>query len=200
MSPKWLSGIFSSPAPPKVKIDLTAQKTQYVLGEKIAGDFKIVSDEEFDVTQAIVWLTCKEDIKKSRTIGNQYGIQQSEYWDSGVTYSTSCVLFGAVHIPMGFRAAYPYSLAIASAAKETIYSVDHYVKWFLCGALELRSRPKIQTTVYEVQVGRPQINQGSNIVMKEVEREIVLIPCSYCNSLMPQTVLFCPNCGARRKT
>jgi len=180
MSPKWLSGIFSSPAPPKARIDLTAQKTQYVLWEKITGDFKIVSDEEFDVTQAIVWLTCKEDIKKSRTIGNQYSIQQSEYWDSGVTYSTSCVLFGADHIPIGFRAAYPDSLAIASAAKETVYSVDHYVKWFLCGALEMRARP--------------------NIVMKEVEREIVLISCSYCNSLMPQTAIFCPNCGARRKT
>lgn len=34
---------------------------------------------------------------------------------------------------------------------------------------------------------------------KELIKEIVMIPCSYCGGLMPQTVTFCPNCGARRK-
>jgi len=36
-------------------------------------------------------------------------------------------------------------------------------------------------------------------VVREVIKEVVLIPCSYCGSLMPQTSVFCPNCGARRK-
>lgn len=31
-----------------------------------------------------------------------------------------------------------------------------------------------------------------------ITREVVLIPCNYCQSLMPQTSVFCPNCGARR--
>jgi len=38
--------------------------------------------------------------------------------------------------------------------------------------------------------------------LKEKEtviKEIVLIPCAYCGSLMPQTSIFCPYCGARRK-
>ncbi len=34
---------------------------------------------------------------------------------------------------------------------------------------------------------------------KEIIKEIVLIPCQYCGSLIPQTSLFCNNCGARRK-
>lgn len=34
---------------------------------------------------------------------------------------------------------------------------------------------------------------------KEVIREVVMIPCEYCGSLMPQTALFCSNCGAGRK-
>lgn len=33
-----------------------------------------------------------------------------------------------------------------------------------------------------------------------VTREVVMIPCAYCGNLMPQTSIFCPNCGARRKT
>ena len=34
---------------------------------------------------------------------------------------------------------------------------------------------------------------------KEIIKEIVMIPCQYCGSLMPQTSLFCNNCGAKRK-
>jgi len=32
-----------------------------------------------------------------------------------------------------------------------------------------------------------------------VIKEVVMIPCAYCKSLMPQTSTFCPHCGARRK-
>jgi len=35
-------------------------------------------------------------------------------------------------------------------------------------------------------------------VVKEVRQEVVMIPCRYCNGLMPDTSLFCPNCGAKR--
>ena len=38
------------------------------------------------------------------------------------------------------------------------------------------------------------------LVSREVvTKEVVMIPCEYCKSLMPQTSTFCPNCGARRK-
>jgi hypothetical protein len=37
-------------------------------------------------------------------------------------------------------------------------------------------------------------------IQKEViTKEIVMLPCGYCGGLMPQTSLFCPNCGAKRK-
>jgi len=34
---------------------------------------------------------------------------------------------------------------------------------------------------------------------KEIIKEIVMIPCQYCGSLIPQTSLVCGNCGAGRK-
>lgn len=34
---------------------------------------------------------------------------------------------------------------------------------------------------------------------KEIIKEVVMIPCQYCGSLMPQTTLSCSNCGAGRK-
>ena len=44
-----------------------------------------------------------------------------------------------------------------------------------------------------------QVNVQSPALQKEVHKEVVMIPCKYCGSLMPQTSTFCPNCGARRK-
>jgi transcription elongation factor Elf1 len=38
-------------------------------------------------------------------------------------------------------------------------------------------------------------------IVKEKEtiiKEIVMIPCKYCGALMPQTAIFCSNCGAKR--
>ena len=45
----------------------------------------------------------------------------------------------------------------------------------------------------------PQEQNPAIIREKETIREVVLIPCAYCSGLMPQTAIFCPNCGARRK-
>ena len=36
--------------------------------------------------------------------------------------------------------------------------------------------------------------------VKEIIKEVVMVPYSYCGGLMPQTATFCPNCGARRKS
>jgi hypothetical protein len=41
-----------------------------------------------------------------------------------------------------------------------------------------------------------------SVVTKEKEtivKEVVMIPCKYCGGLMPQTSVYCPNCGAKRK-
>jgi hypothetical protein len=87
------------------------------------------------------------------------------------------------------------------AAKETCYSVDRYVKWFLSSVFDVKGRPDLQLTTYEVMVERHEAPQATAApVVKEVVKEVVLIPCSYCGSLMPQSSVFCPNCGARRKT
>jgi hypothetical protein len=50
----------------------------------------------------------------------------------------------------------------------------------------------------EDQISMREIPQP--IKEKEViTKEIVMVKCEYCGSLMPQTATFCPNCGARRR-
>jgi hypothetical protein len=45
------------------------------------------------------------------------------------------------------------------------------------------------------------ITSGPTIqLVKETVREVVMIPCTYCGALMPQTSRQCPDCGASRKT
>ncbi|MGO8805785.1 MAG: zinc-ribbon domain-containing protein [Candidatus Bathyarchaeia archaeon] len=199
MSPKWLSNRSDKPTAPNATLQLSAEKTQYVLGDHVKGGIKIVSQEEFDVNQAIVCLSCNENIRRNQVWSNQFGVQQSEYWENAVTYSTTFKLFDLVHIPQGFSANYQYDLEISPAATPTIYTIDHYAKWLLAAVLQVKDRPNIPTQNYEIQVEKPVNGQAVPIVTKEVEREIVLVPCSYCGSLMPQTALFCPNCGARKK-
>ncbi len=201
MCPNWLSNILS-PAwatAPKARVELYADKHQCLLGEKVTGKIKIVSDEEFVVNQVTVRLSCNESIKKTRMWSSQYGTQQNEYWDKAQVYSGSCKIFGPSTIPQGFQGSYNYAIDVSFAARETLYSIDHNVKWLLVALIESNGRPNIQTQEYEVQVARPQTNLNSPTIMKEVTREVVLIPCSYCGGLMPQTSVFCPNCGARRK-
>jgi len=41
--------------------------------------------------------------------------------------------------------------------------------------------------------------QDEKVIEKEIIKEIVMVPCVYCGSLMPQTALFCSTCGAGRK-
>ena len=48
------------------------------------------------------------------------------------------------------------------------------------------------------------VSQGVQVqaipIQKEViTKEVVMLPCNYCGGLMPQTSLFCPNCGASKK-
>lgn len=60
---------------------------------------------------------------------------------------------------------------------------------------------KLETRQFNQKISPPvQVNVQSPVLQKEVHKEIVMIPCKYCGSMMPQTSAFCPNCGARRKS
>lgn len=49
------------------------------------------------------------------------------------------------------------------------------------------------------QIDRREIPPPTAKEKEVVTKEIVLIKCEYCGSLMPQTATFCPNCGAKRR-
>ena len=185
--------------PLNAQLSLTAEKSQCDLGSQLKGTIRLCSDEEFDARQLIVQLACVETVRQTGFV--QFGLlplQSVSSFNNVEIYKDWRVMFGTVRVPKGFDTTYSYTLNISAGAKETFYSAEHSVRWQLCAILEASNHPNIQTPTYEVQVAKPQINQPPTI-MKEITREVILIQCPYCNGLMPQTSLFCPNCGAKRK-
>jgi hypothetical protein len=198
---KWLTNKLN---PPRARIALTTQKNEYALGEEVKGDFQIVSEEEFEVERIAVNLSCCEDLRKTRTVTTQVGDtqkhRQEQYWDQAELYSDKFVVCNAALIPQGFSAKYPFTLRIPTVARETYYSVDNNVKWWMTATVRVRGRPSIEAENREILVAKQQPPPPPpQMVSKETIREVVLIPCAYCSGLMPQTSVFCPNCGARRR-
>jgi hypothetical protein len=55
------------------------------------------------------------------------------------------------------------------------------------------------SSIYGVRVASS--STGSTVqVVRETIKEIVMVACAYCHSLIPQTSLRCPHCGATRKS
>ena len=68
---------------------------------------------------------------------------------------------------------------------------------FLIYYLERIDRPRELAKVSRDEAAN---NASERVKEKEVIiKEIVMIPCQYCGGLIPQTAVFCPNCGAKRK-
>lgn len=52
-----------------------------------------------------------------------------------------------------------------------------------------------RTPRFRTHVNTSTVTKEKEIIVKEV----VMIPCNYCGGLMPQTAIYCPHCGAKRK-
>jgi hypothetical protein len=97
----------------------------------------------------------------------------------------------------GLNKDFPFMFKMPLTGRETYHSVDTNVRWSVTALMKIRKRKSIHAHGGgEILVAKPTVSATPT---KEVVREVVLIPCAYCGGLMPQTSVFCPNCGARRK-
>ena len=184
---------------PKAKLSLKTEKHEFVLGEEVKGSVEIKSEEELDIEGITVHLYCSDTVTKTRMVSetNDEGEEErheEEYEDEASLHSDSLKVCNEMHIPQGFFFGYPFSFKLPSYGRETYHSVDSNLEWGLWALMKVKGRPSTRNEGgCEIIVAKPSVTQ------KEVIREVVLIQCSYCGGLMPQSSLFCPNCGARRK-
>lgn len=190
-------GLFGRFTRPRARLSLKTEKYELFFGEEVKGFAEINSAEEFDIEGIWVFLVCRESIKKTRRIlvegdrGRKHW-EDKEYWDTATLYSDCVKACNEMHVSQGLLLGVPFALKLPSLGRETYHSVDRNLRWEISATMKIKQRRSIET-MYEVIVAKPSATQ------KEVLREVVLIPCSYCGGLIPQTPLVCPNCGARRK-
>lgn len=187
---------------PELKMSPLVNKTELCLGDEIKGQLEVKSGTEIDIEEIWLELRCIESKKKisryQEVIDDDLVWQEEEYWDEDNIYNDSfshLSLSRNIHANVGFDKKFPFMVKIPSYGRETYHSVDHTVKWSLNYYMAVRGYkiPFRSKGGGEIFVIKPPVSD------KEVVREVVLIPCAYCSGLMPQTSIFCPNCGARRK-
>jgi len=56
------------------------------------------------------------------------------------------------------------------------------------------------SSIYLARAKNRTSNQDEKVIKEKITvKEIIMVPCVYCGSLMPQTGMFCSTCGAGRK-
>ncbi len=192
---KKLTGRFTKP---KASVSLTIPKSTFELGEDLKGAIVVSSQEEIDATESRAELRCVEKKKREKS---EYDERRKRtvrrvYWDQAILHSENPRATGALHLAPGFNKTFPFSVNIPAGGRESYDSVDGGVTWSIKGVVAIDGRPDVTSETMELQVVRPA---AAPTVVKEIVKEVVMIPCEYCGTLMPQTASACPNCGATRK-
>jgi|SRR5208337_528039 len=175
------------PTKPKAELSTVVSKNELFLGDELKGILRVKSEEELDVENIRVYLRCTESVAV-------WDEENGEDWDEANLYNVYFQVSGSMHVTIGFNKEFPFVFKLPSiGGRETYHSVHHYVEWLLSSEMKVKGRWSIGEEETAILVAKRPASD------KEVIREVVLIPCAYCSGLMPQTSIFCPNCGARRK-
>jgi len=182
---------------PKASVSLTVPKSTFELGEDLKGAITVSCQDEFDATEVRAELRCIEKKKKERWEYNEQRKRNVRrvYWDRATLHSADPEASGKLHMLPGFKKTFPIKVNIPAGGRESFDGMDANVTWSIKGVVAIKGRPDVTSETIELQVIRAA---AAPTVVKE--KEVVMIPCEYCESLMPETATSCPNCGAPRKT
>lgn len=189
-------GLFKRFKKPKSSVSLTIPKRTFGLGEDLKGAITVSCEEEFDATEVRAELRCIEKRRRERWERDDRGRNvRRVYWDQATLHSANPKASDKLHMIPGFKKTFPINVNIPAGGRESFDGLDSNVTWSIKGVVAIKGRPDVTSETIELQVIRPAAGPA---VVKE--KEVVMVPCEYCGSLMPQTATSCPNCGATRKT
>lgn len=189
-------GFFKRFTKPKASISLTIPKTTVELGDDLKGAIAVSCQEEFDATEVRAELRCIEKRRRERMVYDENLKREVRrvYWDVATLHSADPKASGEFHLVPGFNKTFPVSVSIPAGGRESFDGLDANITWSIKGVVAIKGRPDVTSETAELQVIRPA---GGPSAAKE--KEVVMIPCEYCASLMPDTATSCPNCAAPRK-
>lgn len=180
---------------PKATVTLTTPENTLELGEDLKGAIAVSSQDEFDATQVRAELRCVEKVRRERVEYDEERDREVRrvYWDTATLRSSDLKASGELHLIPGFRKTFPVRVNIPAGGRESFDGVDSSVTWTIKGVVAIKGRPDVTSKTMELQVIRTAVGRTAR------EKEVVMVPCEYCETLMPQTASFCPNCGAARR-
>lgn len=182
---------------PKARIAVQLSRGSFALGENVEGTLLVSSDEDFDAKEIRCEIQSVEEAKRVKSIYDETAKREvmKEVSESATLYSAKPTVTGPLHLTRGFSQAFPFSLNLPAGLRPTFKSLDSSITWSIKAVVGIEGRPDVTSATVEIQVTQPSPAQ---VREKEIVREIVMIPCKYCNALMPQTDITCPHCGAKR--
>ena len=185
--------------PPKANISLKLNRTSFALGENVEGTLTISSSEDFQATEIRCEIECVEEAKRLKQVYDErfHSCIEKQFNESATLYSARPAVSGPLKMNNGYAGTFPFSVNIPAGGRPTYKSVEDNVTWLIKGVIAIDGRPDITSMKTEIQVLQPSAAPAGAVV-KEVIREVVMIPCKYCGAFMQQTETVCPNCGAKR--
>lgn len=183
---------------PDVDVILKLNNYGVALGDALEGTVTVTPKEDFDSTETRIEIQCTEQAKVMKSVYDSEAKHNvpKEVTESACLFSARPSLQGPTRMANGQAKELPVKFVMPVGARPTYQSIERHVSWNVKAVVAVDGRPDATSRTMEIQVA-PAAAQAV-IKEKEVIREVVLIPCKYCNGLMPQTETSCPNCGAKR--
>lgn len=181
---------------PKAGVSLSIPKSTVELGEDLKGAITVSCQDEFDATEVRAELRCVEKRRREKWVYDEQRQRKVRrvYWDIATLHSADPKASDKLHMLPSFKKTFHVSVNIPAGGRESFDGLDASVRWSIKGVVAIKGRPDVTSKTIELQVIRPA---AAPTVVKE--KEVAMIPCEYCGSLMPETATECPNCGAPRK-
>ncbi len=188
-------GFFKRFTKPKASVSLTVPNLTVELGNDLKGAIRISSRDEFDATMIRVELRCVEKRRREKWVYSEELKRKVRrvYWDVATLHSADPKAGGKLHLIPGFEKTLPFRVNIPAGGRESFDGLDASVTWSIKGVIAIKGRPDATSETIELQVIKPAKPSAGK------EKEVAMVPCEYCEGLMPQTATSCPNCQAPRK-
>lgn len=183
---------------PDANVQLQLSNYSVPLGENLTGNITVTSKEDFEATEIRCEVQCVQQAKAVRYIydANLKSNTLREVDENATIFSARPTVSGATHISQGETKNFPLNVNIPAGSQPTYIAIDRRVTWTAKAVVAVDGRPDATSKIVDIQVIVPAAQPV--IREKEIIRQIVMIPCKFCGTLMDQTVVTCSNCGAKR--
>lgn len=180
---------------PKADADLQLSEEYVVVGDCLEGTITVTPHETIDADEVRCEIDCVETARVLRTDYDPVAKRMvtRQVTETRTIFQANPVCCSATQLINGVSKSFKLSCNIPIGARPSLTSINDNIEWKIKGVVAVNDRPDLTTRTIQLQV-IPESQRP-----KAQAPKIRLFNCEYCETAMPETILACPNCGARRK-